>query len=197
MRMPLMRTTPTMDIEEEERLIIQAVLQGDHIDFQILVRRYHKPIYSLMIRMIKDVMTAEDLTQETFARAYEKLRSFKTRKRFFPWLYSIGINLCKDHLRRQGIRDHIFSDKSDSGQWPDPDGQNCLKNADCVLEVEQVALALGKLPLQYSEPMLLYYREGLTVSEIADALNISSATAKVRIHRGREKLKQMLGADHE
>ena len=72
-----------------------------------------------------------------------------------------------------------------------------MKNADCVLEAEQVALAMEKLPLLYSEPMLLYYREGLTSREISDALNISSSAVKVRIHRGREKLKRLLGVDHE
>lgn len=197
MRMPLTRTKPIKAIEEEERLIIQAVLQGDYVDFQILVKRYHKAIYNLMYRVMKDVMMAEDLTQETFARAYEKLGTFKTKRRFFPWLYSIGMNLCKTHLRREGIRNSLFSDDSESEQWADPDGQDCLKKADCALEVEQVALALDKLPLLYSEPMLLYYREGLTVREVAVALNASSSSVKVRIHRGREKLKKLLGLDHE
>lgn len=197
MRMPLKHTTPTMETQEEERVIVEAVLGGDYVDFRILVERYHKPIYNLMYRAFKDVMTAEDLTQETFTRAYEKLGTFKSRRRFFPWLYSIGMNLLRDHLRRQGTRNSLFADRSESEQWADPDGQNCLKMADCVLEVGQVALALEKLPFQYSEPMLLYYREGLTVREIADALNVSPAAVKVRMHRGRDKIKQLLGVNHE
>lgn len=197
MRMPLKQTTLTLDTQEEERAIIQAVLQGDCVDFQILVRRYHKPIYNLMYRVLRDIMTAEDLTQETFTRAYEKLDTFKAGKRFFPWLYSIGFNLCKDYMRRQGIRNSLFSDNTESEHWADPDGDNCLKRADCVLEVKQVAVALEKLPLLYSEPMLLYYREGLSLRDISDALNVSPGAVKVRIHRGREKLKLLLGVDHE
>ncbi len=142
-------------------------------------------------------MTAEDLTQETFTRAYEKLNSFNAGKRFFPWLYSIGFNICKDYLRRKGIQNTLISGDFESEQWADPGGDDCMKNADCVLEAEQVALAMEKLPLLYSEPMLLYYREGLTSREISDALNISSSAVKVRIHRGREKLKRLLGVDHE
>jgi len=195
MRMPLKDTTPAFDTQEEELAIVRAVLQGDFADFQILVRRYQKPIYNLMYRVLKDIMTAEDLTQETFTRAYEKLGSFKTGKRFFPWLYAIGFNLCKDHLRRQGIQNRLFSDNSESEQWPDPNGDDCLKKADCVMEVEEVTTALEELPLLYSEPMLLYYREGLTLREISDILKVSSTTVKVRIYRGREQLKRLLGEE--
>ncbi len=197
MRMPLKHTRPSIDTQEEERAIVQAVLQGDNVDFQILVRRYHKPIYNLMYRVLKDIMTAEDLTQETFTRAYEKLGTFRTGKRFFPWLYAIGFNLCKDHLRRQGIQNNLFSDNAEPEKWADPNSADCLKKVDCVLGVEQVTVAIAKLPLLYSEPMLLYYREGLTLREISDVLSVSSAAIKVRIHRGRERLKRLLGVDHE
>ena len=196
MRMPL-KHTRTINAQEEERAIVQAVLQGDSAEFQILVRRYHKAIYNLMYRVLKDIMTVEDLTQETFTRAYEKLGTFKTGNRFFPWLYSIGLNLCKDYLRRQGIQNNLFSESPEPENWADPDSGDCLKKADCMLEVEQVAAALEKLPLLYSEPMLLYYREGFTLREISNILNVSSDAVKVRIHRGRERLKRLLGVDHE
>lgn len=196
MRMPFKHTTPIIDTQEEERAIVQAVLQGDTVEFQILVRRYHKPIYNLMFRVLKDIMTAEDLTQETFTRAYEKLGTFRTGKRFFPWIYAIGLNLCKDYLRKQGRHSHLFSDNAESDELADPGGDDCQKNVDRALEVQQVARALEKLPLLYSEPMLLYYREGLTLREISDVLNVSAAAVKIRIHRGREKIKRSLGVNH-
>ena len=198
-QMPMQATPirPSLGNDEEERIIIQAVLKGDLEEFQILVRRYHKPIYHLMFRALRDTMTAEDLTQETFARVYEKLHTFKAKKRFFPWLYTIAVNLCKDYLRRQGIRRGLFSDNADAGQWPDPDGDACAKKPDCILEVAQVAGAMDKLPILYSEPMLLFYREGFTVKEISNALGISSSAVKVRIHRGRKKLMHKLGVGYE
>lgn len=118
-------------------------------------------------------------------------------KRFFPWLYAIAVNLTKDHLRRQGVTENLFSDDPASELWPDPNGDDCAKKTDCVLEVEQVAGALEELSLCYSEPMLLFYREGFTVKEISDALGITPAAVKVRLHRGRKKLMHKLGVGYE
>lgn len=195
MQVPKRSIAPSLSMDEEERTIVKAVLQGDLSEFQILVRRYQKPVYNLMFKVTLDVMTAEDLTQETFTRVYEKLHSFKLRKRFFPWLYTIAVNLCKDHLRRQGISNGLFSDKPDDDQWPDPDGQDCARKPDCVLEVKQIGRVLDKFPIRYSEPMLLYYREGFSIREISKALGISSSATKVRIHRGRRKLMEIIGGE--
>ncbi len=182
---------------EEERAIITAVLHGDLSEFEILVRRYQKPVYHFMLRATRQSMAAEDLTQDTFTRAYEKLHTFKRRKRFFPWLYTIAVNVCRDHLRRRGLSNTLFAENCDDAQWSEPLQNDCKNNAECLLEVERIAAQMEKLPLRYSEPMLLYYREGFTVKEISNALGISRAAVKVRIHRGREKLKRQLGVSHE
>ena len=142
-------------------------------------------------------MTAEDLTQEAFTLAYQKLHTFRRSRRFFPWLYTIAVNRCRDHLRRKGIRTKLFSNIPDDLTLPDPDAGDCAKQADCVSDVNRVSDAMDRLPLAYSEPLLLYYREGLTIKEIAAALNLSVSAAKVRIHRGRDLLKGLLGVAHE
>lgn len=194
---PKKQTAPSMSRDEQERTIVKAVLQGDLSEFKILVRRYQKPIYNLMFRVTRNAMTAEDLTQETFTRVCEKLHMFKLRKRFFPWLYTIAVNLCKDHLRRQNISNGLFSDAPDEDQWPDPKGRDCSKKPDCVLEVKLIAEVLDKFPISYSEPILLYYREGFSIREISQALGISSSAVKVRIHRGRRKLIEIMGGNNE
>lgn len=188
---------PHISADEEERTIVIAVLHGDSVEFEILVRRYQSPIYHLMLRATKHEMTAEDLTQDAFTRAYEKLHTYKLRKRFFPWLYTIAVNVCRDHMRRRGISQNVFTDKADNQPWPDPRGDDCARKPDCVLEVGQISRIMEDLPLLYSEPMLLYYREGFSIREIAGALGISSAAVKVRIHRGRRTLKNKLGVDNE
>lgn len=182
---------------EEERVIITAVLHGDLSEFEILVRRYQKPVYHFMLRATRQSMAAEDLTQDTFTRAYEKLHTFKRGKRFFPWLYTIAVNVCRDHLRRRGLSNTLFAENCDDVQWSEPLQNDCKNNAECLLEVERIAAQMERLPLRYSEPMLLYYREGFTIKEISIALGISRAAVKVRIHRGREKLKRQLGVSHE
>lgn len=187
----------TMGKDEEEGHIIAAVLEGDLSEFRILVQRYQKPVYNMIWRVTRQTMTAEDLTQESFTRAYEKLHTFKTGRRFFPWLYTIAVNLCRDHVKRKGISNELFAEAHENGEWSDPNRDDCAKKPDCVLEVRQIAEAMDQLPMRYSEPMLLFYREGFSIKEISSALQISVPAVKVRIHRGRNLLTAQIGGSHD
>ena len=191
------RGTAQDDHDVEERQVVMAVLQGDVAAFRILVLRYQNPIYHLMMRLTKQTMTAEDLTQESFTRAYQKLGTFKPGKRFFPWLYTIAANIGRDYLRRQGRHNDLFSSQPLDPAWPDQDQDQCARRPDCVLALGQISDALALLPERYGETLLLYYREGMSAKEIAAALDISTAAVKVRIYRGRKLLKQKLGGNHE
>ena len=181
----------------DEKRIVAAVLRGEVNDFRILVERYQKSVYSLMLRQTGSVATAEDLTQDAFIQAYEKLHTFKPSRRFFPWLYTIALNRCRDHLRRQGMHRKLFTEEPESQPMADPNGDRCALRADCVLEVGRVAEAIERLPAGYGDLLLLYYREGFNVQEIAKTLGISTTAAKVRIHRGRELLKNRMGVNNE
>ncbi len=86
-----------MDTSDDKR-IIEAVLAGHVVQFGSLVERYQKAIYSFMLRLSGSPSDAEDLTQEVFVRAFEKLRQFKNNRRFFPSLATIGVNRGRDHL---------------------------------------------------------------------------------------------------
>ena len=181
----------------DETRIIAAVLDGEVEYFRILVERYQRSIYSLMRRHTGSAATAEDLTQDVFIQVYEKLHTFKPSRRFFPWLYTIALNRCRDHLRRRGVRRQLFAAEPENQPLPDPNGARCTLRAECVLEVRQVAAAIARLPAGYGEPLLLYYREGFSVKEIAKATGMSTAATKARIHRGRELLRDALGANDE
>jgi len=185
-----------MDRPDETR-IIAAVLDGEVEYFRILVERYQKPVFSLMRWQTGSTATAEDLTQEVFIQAYAKLHTFKPSRRFFPWLYTIAINRCRDHLRRRGIHRQLFAEGPAPEPLPDPNAERCAARVECVLEVHQVAAAIERLPAGYGEPLLLYYREGFSVKEIAATLGISTAATKVRIHRGRELLRSAMGVNDE
>jgi len=88
--------------EEHEIEIVRHVLEGDVQAFELLVLRYQKPIYNLAFRATASEDSAADLTQEAFAKAYERLERFDRSKRFFPWLYTIAVNVVRDHLRKLG-----------------------------------------------------------------------------------------------
>jgi len=182
---------------QDEKQIIEKVIGGQVAEYRVLVERYQNPIYSLMLRLTGSVQTAEDLTQDVFMRAYENLHKFNNNRRLFPWLYTIAINRCRDYLRRKGIRRSIFSD--DHGAFPsaDPDGEKCTKRADCALEIKLVSEAMQKLPFIYREALLLFYREELSLKEMASAMGITVHTAKIRLHRGRDLLRYLLGEKNE
>ena len=185
-----------MNRQIEEQTIIEAVLQGDVDAFRILVERYQTPVYNLMLRICKSPMNAEDLTQDAFERAYSKLHTFKHGKRFFPWLYAIAVNAGRDHLRRQDVRRDVLNAEIETTEEAAVDNGNCITQLDCMMDAIRLSDAVDRLPMKYSQPLLLYYREGFSGKEIATALGISVASVKVRIHRGRELIKTMIGVNH-
>jgi RNA polymerase sigma-70 factor (ECF subfamily) len=178
-------------MEKNEEKLISDILAGEADVYAVLVRRYEKPIFNLMLRMTSSEADAVDLTQETFVRAYEKLDRFKSSGRFFPWLYTIGLNLARDHLRKTKTAKNLENELQgpnnpfyqDSGQEHD-----LLEN----LNVEKVGMALKQLPSEYREAVFLRFHEGMAMKEIAQALQISVSGAKMRVHRGLLKLRQLL-----
>lgn len=178
----------------EESLIISDILAGDPDVYAILVKRYQRPIFNLMIRMTSSEEDAFDLTQETFVHAYEKLDRFKLSSRFFPWLYTIGINLARDFLRKRrtagiGAEELYETQKS----LPvESEQENTLVEE---LDAQQVKVVLQKLPLDYREAIMLRFHEGMSMRDVALALGISVSGAKMRIHRGLLKLRKLIVRD--
>jgi RNA polymerase sigma-70 factor (ECF subfamily) len=175
----------------EESLIISDILDGDPDAYAILVKHYQKPIFNLMIRMTSSEEDAFDLTQETFVHAYEKLDRFRLSSRFFPWLYTIGMNLARDFLRKKktagmGTEKLYESQRSFS---TDSEQENMLVEK---LDAQQVKTALQKLPLDYREAVMLRFHEGMSIRDVALALGISVSGAKMRIHRGLLKLRKLI-----
>jgi RNA polymerase sigma-70 factor (ECF subfamily) len=179
-----------MDIREES-LIISDILAGDPDAYAILVKRYQRPIFNLMIRMTSSEEDAFDLTQETFVRAYEKLDRFRLSSRFFPWLYTIGMNLARDFLRKRKIMgigaEELYESQKNLSM--EPGQENTLVEE---LDAQGVKAALQKLPLNYREAITLRFHEGMSMRDVAFALGISISGAKMRIHRGLLKLRQLI-----
>ena len=171
-----------------EETLVHEILSGDVDSYALLVKRYQKPIYNLMLRMTGSEQDAIDLTQETFVRAYEKLERFNPSAPFFPWLYTMGLNLARDFLRR-AKRSPIESYESDNNFSLEIGQDDRLADQ---IDVQDVLEGLKTLPMDYREALLLRFHEGLSVSEVAYALGLSLSAAKMRIHRGLLKLRQLL-----
>ena len=183
--------------QSDDQQVIRAVMNGNVNAYSTLVQQYQKPIFNLMYRITGSYEDAKDLAQETFIKAYEKLDQFRIGARFFPWLYTIGFNHAKNFVRRgnpvQRISDEDCEEQSGLDYLSQHEEKVCAH-----IDSVRIYQALEQLPVDYREAVLLHYHEGLSMEEIAAALELSVSGAKMRIHRGIKKLREViLGDDHE
>ena len=183
--------------QPDDQQIITAVMNGNVNAYSILVQQYQKPIFNLMYRVTGSYEDAKDLAQETFIKAYEKLDHFRMGARFFPWLYTIGYNHARNFVQRskpfQQPSDEDFENNSGL-DYPSQQEERVLAQIDFL----RIYQALGQLPIDYREAVILHYHEGLSMEDIATSLQLSVSGAKMRVHRGIKKLREIiLGNDHE
>jgi len=178
----------------DNRLALLA-RNGDGTAFERLVQRHERPVFGLCWSLLSDRTDAEDAAQETFVRAYQSLSRYDARRSFGPWLRGIAANVCLQLLRRRSLR---------SGRQVSLDAGPFEPAAPEEPEVSPLAdravAALRRLADTYRLPLTLFYLEDASVTEVAEALDISPGAVRVRLHRGRDKLRQMLmggpEADH-
>jgi RNA polymerase sigma-70 factor, ECF subfamily len=182
--------------DAEDRLLIQRFLAGEEAAFERLVERYYQRIDRLAQHVVRQPMTAEDITQEVFLRAYRSLPRFRGEASFYSWLYRIAINLCLNYLRRQAIHLSPAEEADDSAVSVAVDPSSLLETQELEHLVHR---AIDALPPHYRVAVILRDLEGLSYQEIADILGIPLGTVKSRINFGkrllREKLRAILGDD--
>lgn len=178
---------------EAERTLIERSRHGDAEAFSRLIHRYEGRIFSLAKHVCAGLPAeAEDVYQETFLTAFKKIKGFRRKSNLGTWLYRIASNLCLMRRRRKKIepfvslldlpRDH--DDESAQRQFPDglPSPEEAARRRELV---EQVAGALGKLPVDYRLVLTLRDVEGLSNEETARILGLGMSAVKSRLHRGR------------
>ena len=179
-------------MENSENNVITDILSGDKEAYAVLIKRYQKPLFNLMLRMTLNSEDALDLTQDTFVRAYEKLDRFNPANRFFPWLYTIGLNLARDFKRKKRVReshvDEIRETQQDLSLASNPESHEIVKR----LDLNHIQEALATLPLESREAVILRFHEDMPLKDVAMALGISISGAKMRVHRALLKLRQIL-----
>lgn len=173
--------------DTQDARIVAEVLNGDVDAYGTLMVKYQKPVYNLMLRLTGSRSEAVELTQDTFTRAYERLEQYRSRHRFFTWLYTIGMNMARDWARKR--RPELVDYDLERHASRTPDHEEVLGQ-----EQEKGALrqALARLPLDYREAVLLHYRDGLPMKDIAVILKFSTSGAKMRVNRGVGMLREIL-----
>jgi RNA polymerase sigma-70 factor (ECF subfamily) len=161
---------------------------------------HHKAIYRYVLSIVGSHDEAEDLTQETFLRAHDKRSSLQDPAKLLPWLYRIATNVCHDRFRQASFRSRPRSldegSHNEAESAPSEPADKQAPRLDKLMEQDEMSTCVQKylmeLPDTYRAVMMLHDVEGLTNPEIAELLGISLATAKIRLHRAREKLRAAL-----
>ncbi|GHO94302.1 hypothetical protein KSF_043500 [Reticulibacter mediterranei] len=167
--------------------IVELVVNGDQDVFAVLVERYKDAVQNLAYRMLSNATEAEDVTQETFVRAYTQLGTYKPVHKFSTWLLSIASHLAIDQLRRRRflalpLEDVPFLEwLPDVGVGPE---QSALQGE----QQDEIQEYLQMLPSKYRAVIVLRYWYDFSYEEIAQALKLTPALVKARLHRARELL---------
>lgn len=176
----------------EENQIVERVLQGKREAFAVLVDAHKGTIFNLAFRMTGNHQDADDLSQETFIRAYRNLRQFDPRKRFFTWIYTIGLNLIRNHLKKHGremTRENAARSSSEAGI---DQGAQTERDVVQAPEIRRLEICLQKLPPDLREAVVLRFYQDLSFEEIATISDASLSAVKMRVYRGLDQLKQLM-----
>ncbi len=199
----LMRAEPLdldFDTQTDKELATLAAT-GNEGAFGELLRRYERPIFSLIYRMVRDRALAEDLAQEAFIRAFNAVSSYDPRYKFSSWIFKIANNHTIDHLRRRKL-DTVSIDGSPHARTAQEEEQTRLvlestgENPQEYVENrelgDQIEHAIGQLRPEYRTAVLLRHVEGYAYDEIAEIMDLPLGTVKTYLHRARGELKEML-----
>ena len=182
-------------MSEQENNLIEKILSGDEEAFAEIVKIYLDQIYNFVFRLAGDRDAAEDITQETFVKAWKNLKRFDQSRNFKTWIFTIAKNTTYDWLKKK--KEIPFS------SFTDDEGESWLENvadenilSDEILARKDIAeefdAILQKIPPHYRAILLLHYKEDFSLHEIAEILGEPYNTIKSRHQRGLGRLKKEL-----
>lgn len=180
------------------RLIDEAVHQKDEQAYAMLMKSYKKPVYHMILKMVRNVDDAEDLTIEAFAKAFKNLHKFKKDYTFSTWLFRIATNNTIDFIRKKKLETTSLSSSytDDNGTTVSidlPDKElNPQEKAIKSQKIELIQLFVTKLPAKYQRLVRLRYFDELSYDEIAQELGAPLGTVKAQLHRARELLSDLV-----
>ena len=180
-------------MKNDDVQLIQRVLDGDDTAFSVLVRKYQRSVHALAWRKIGDFHIAEDITQDTFLKAHQRLSTLKKPQRFASWLYVIAANHCSTWLRKKRLWTQSL-EETNSAQLEKAtySGYVIAENERITVETQReiVKKLLAKLQESERTVITLHYLGGMTYEEISEFLGVSVAAIKNRLYRARRRLKE-------
>ena len=180
-------------MKNDDAELIQRVLAGDDTAFSALVNKHQKRVHALAWRKTGDFHVAEEITQDTFLKAYQNLSTLKEPQKFAGWLYVIAANYCKMWMRKKRLSTQSLEDTSSAQlEKTTYSGYVIAENERTTAEAQRevVKKLLAKLQESERTVITLYYLGGMTYEEISEFLGVSVASIKNRLYRARRRLKK-------
>ena len=176
---------------QDERDLIRCTRAGDQQAFARLVEQYQSQVYNLCYRMLGNPSDAEEAAQETFLRAFSRLKTYDESRKFSSWLLSIGSHYCIDRLRRRRFTWTDIDDlapKLESHRSDERPEQVYLQTE----MADDVQKMLGKLSPLYRTVLILRYWQHASYQEMGEVLGISESAVKSRLHRARKAMAEVV-----
>lgn len=196
-----------MGDREIDQQLVERVQRGDKLAFELLVAKYQRKLARLLSRLIRNPTEVEDVSQETFIKAYRALPSFRGDSAFYTWLYRIGINTAKNYLVSQGRRAPTTTDfnAEEAEAFDDADQLRDNNTPENELMSKQIAATVNKamdsLPDELRTALTLREIDGMSYEDIAEIMNCPIGTVRSRIFRAREavaeRLRPLLGTSKD
>ncbi len=179
-----------MSLAQPDFGVLRKAQRGDERAFALIVRAYETPVYSYVLRLVGDRALAEDLTQEVFLRIFQGLPKFSLRSRFTTWMFQVTKNRVLDELRSIERRPRSLVPLEDLPP---------LEVVDAPFErveaIDALWRAVENLNVDLKMALLLRDIVGMSYTEIADSLEVTLATVKWRIYKGREEVQLALARE--
>lgn len=177
----------------DEIQIINKVLEGDKNLFRKLIDRYAPVVFHVVRGFVNDEEEVQELAQQIFVKTYEKLETFNHQSKFSSWLYMIAKNHCRDYAKNIRRSNKRFSEM-ESFELESRMSQNSTTEEDIELKEQNALLnkALDEINPEFAEAFLLKYRDDMTYKAMASRLDASVSALKVRVHRARKELKEIM-----
>lgn len=193
---------PVQDLSHaSDQEVVAAACDGREDAYRELIRRYERPVFSLIYRMVRDRELAEDLAQETFVKVLNAIERYRPEYKFSSWVFKIANNAAIDHLRRKEL-DTLSLEGGPDATTPDQIQSTSLQLGDTTesplqeLEARELGSAIERaiqqLRPEYQSCILLRHVEGRPYEEIAEILDLPLGTVKTYIHRARAELRAFL-----
>lgn len=190
MRLSIIHDRDAMQ-EESDHALIAALKAGENRAFDALMRRYKRRLHAFIVRYVRDEETAYDILQETFTKVYFNIGSFDESRRFTTWMFTIAINLCRDHKRRARLRATVPREDGWLEQVADhaPSGE---QTAITRQQLARIAEAIDLLPHKLKTALILFAVEEHSQEECAAILGTTPKTVETRVYRARKLLNKKL-----